>query len=695
MGKHKLLKRAAAAMLAASLILGGLPKGSGGLLTKAPALKASAGEFDSGNPLQFWQSSKLDQDETIYADVDTEEGSVITIGSTTACNITIKGTLNLAQNTELHLYNGSFLILSGNLYLSKGCKIICDGNSKIVFNSDDGALYVPSDTEDYGYQRSDLIFNPAENLWNSIDFSSNQTFDGNVTVVDCANIRIKNNSIVTVNGDLDFRVASNLQIDDGSYLFVKGSLRFGANTNITCDGTAKILLYTTTDKVNVIKSTSTKVDEEDLVGTNLSTLTYIPDYISSKNYFSSNGTDYTFDGSKFTAVKDNATTLALKELCTYTSQEAVFDRQILFSEAARDAFDYACTSSNNNLTKELVGYMIDGDTCSKLHSSARAYRHTPNSNAFRNAFRIAAGYGTSYVVTAEEAEELPLPGPVFTSEQMLVGFELTMFLKFDDIDETTLNDYSVILTGSCAEAGKEQKITYNTDINSYCVSATVPVNHQSDTITGQLYYKGQKSGLPFTTSVEKYLEALSNQETIAKDIAHALLVYGRAAANYFNDEEDKEFYIRSEINSYRDQYNLKDADDVAKNFPERLIPKYQPSDAKVAMVLGNTVTLRCYLDIMKDYEVGKEFSSTGYIVEEDKYGRYISIPGLLPFDMVNRVVLFKYDDVQLNCSCCAWVYRVLTADEFQYDHMLQDLAVAIYAYAQAGYDLFNSISNNS
>ena len=111
------------------------------------------------------------------------------------------------------------------------------------------------------------------------------------------------------------------------------------------------------------------------------------------------------------------------------------------------------------------------------------------------------------------------------------------------------------------------------------------------------------------------------------------------------------------------------------------------------MVLGTTVTLRCYLSIMKYYYAGENFG--GYVVEEDANGRYISISGLRPFDMVNTITQIRIDGVLHNCSCCAWVYRVLTSDEFADDQKLQDLAVALYAYAQAGYDLFVALEPNS
>ena len=685
MGKHKRLKRAAAGMLAAALVLGGLPKGTGGLLTKAPALKASAGESTVGNPLAIWTSNEFNADETFDADIDIEDSSVIKIGNDQACSLTVNGIMNVGENVELHLYNGSFLILNGDLNLYEGCRIICDDNSKIIFG--DATVYLRGNN--IGYHEDDFIWNAAPNLWNNGDFRSNTTIDGDVTVVNGATVTISGKSLVTINGDLDVR-AANLKIADDAYLFVKGTVKFGRNSKLTCAGTGRMLLYTETNTVPVTVSSSTEYNAEDLVGTNLASLTYIQNLISSKNYFSSNGTNYILKDNKFTAVKDNPTTLALKDLCTFESLEANFDRPLLFSEAARDAFDSAYNTKN--LDTDLVGYMIDGDTCSYLYLDAGEYNRDWDSNYFLTMFNKRSGYGTSYIITAEEAELLSVSAPTFSSERMLVGFDLTLFLEFDNINTDTLDDFSVVLTGSCAEAGEKQKITYNTDTNHYCVKATVPVNHMSDTITGQIYYKGKEIGAPFTTTVEKYLKALSGQQNVAKDIADAILVYGKAAANYFNNSETK-FDISSEIAAYRNQYSLKDAEDVAQNFPENLIPKYQPSDAKVSMVLGTTVTLRCYLSIMKYYYAGENFG--GYVVEEDANGRYISISGLRPFDMVNTITQIRIDGVLHNCSCCAWVYRVLTSDEFADDQKLQDLAVALYAYAQAGYDLFVALEPNS
>ncbi|MBO4744118.1 MAG: hypothetical protein J5603_01335, partial [Bacteroidales bacterium] len=651
MGKHKLLKRAAAGLLAASLVLVGIPKVTGGLLTKSPTLKASAGEIYLGNPLAFWPTCEFNADETFNADIDIMSGSVIKIGNEKACNVTVNGLMSVGEDAELHLYNGSYLFLNGDLTLYEGCKIICDDNSKVIFG--DATVYLKS--ENVQYNSNDLIWNATENLWNNSTFSTSTTIDGNVTAVNGSTIKISGKSLVTVNGSLDLR-STNLEIEDDSYLFVKGGVRLSSKTNVTCNGNAKILLYTTSNMVPVTVSSSAVYNINDFVGTNLESLTYIPDLIPSKNYFKSNGTNYTFDDTQFTEIKDNSTTLSLKELCTYKSQEASFDRQIQFSKAARDAFDKAYSANDKELYTELVGYMIDGDTCSDLHIPADIYRRVGYRNYFLTRFNQTAGYGTTYIVTAEEATQLPVSTPKFSSERMNVGFDLTLLLEFSNIDTETIDDFSVILTGSCAEAGKEQKITYNTDTNLYCVKATVPVNHMSDTITGQVYYKGKEVGDPFTTNVEEYLEKLSAQQSVVKDIADAILVYGKAATNYFSDEK---YDISSEIASYRNKYNLKDADDVARNFPEKLIPQYQPSDAKVSMVLDTTVTLRCYLSIMKYFQVGEEFGKTGYILEEDENGRYISLSGLRPFDMFNTVANFKVNGVVHNCSCCAWVYRVL------------------------------------
>ena len=688
MSKHKRLERAAAGLLAAALVLGGLPNGPGGLLTQEPALTASAGESFFGNPLAVWTSWAFNADETFNADIDIAGSSVIKIGSDRACSLTVNGIMNVGEDVELHLYNGSYLFLNGDLTLYDGCKIICDDNSKIIFG--DATVYLRS--ENIQYNTNDLIWNAAENLWNNSTINSNTTIDGDVTAVNGSTITISGKSLVTVNGSLDLR-STNLEIEDDSYLFVKGGVRFAGNTKLTCNGTAKMLLYSTSNTVPVTVSSASVYDANDFVGTNLESLTYIPDLISSKNYFSSNGKNYILDGTRFTEVKDNSTTLALKDMCTYHSLEASFERPILFSEAARDAFDAAY--STETLYTDLVGYMIDGDTCSYMYMDADTYHSWAYRNYFWTMFNKRAGYGASYIVTAEEAELLSVSRPTFSGERMLVGYDLTMLLEFDNIDEKTLDDFSVILTGRCAEAGQEQKITYNTDTKQYCVSATVPVNHMGDTVTGQVYYKGKEIGDPFTANVEEYLQKLSAQQNAVKDIADAILVYGKAAANYFNNGKDS-FDISSEIASYRNQFNLKDADDVAQNFPEQLIPKYQPADAKVSMVLDTTVTLRCYISsIMKYFNVGEAFGGTGYIVEEDKNGRYISISGLRPFDMVTTVTMIRINDVQYNCSCCAWVYRVLTSDEFADDQKLQDLAVAIYAYAQAGYNLFLTIDNNS
>ncbi len=687
MVKHKRLKRAAAGMLAAALVLGGLPKGTGGLLTKAPALKASAGESTVGNPLAIWTTYEFNADATYDADIDIESSSVIKIGKDRACNVTVNGLLNVGEDAELHLYNGSYLFINDDVTLYDGCKIICDDNSKLIFGGD-ATVYLRSDNVEY--TASDLIWNAAPNLWNNSTFSSSTTVNGNVTVVNGSTVTIKSKTLITVNGDLDIR-SSNLRIEDDAYLYVTGQVRLAGNATVECEGSAKVLLYSTSDTVPITVSSGAIYDPNDLIGTNLPNLKYTPDKITSKNYFSSNGTDYTFDGTKFTEVKDNSTTLSLKDLCTFSSLETSFNRPILFSEEARDAFDAAY--STEYLYTDLVGYMIDGDTCSDLRLRADTYHNIWYINYFLTTFNQTVGYGTTYIVTAEEAEQLAVSEPSFSGGRMLVGYDLTLLLEFDNINTETLDDFSVVLTGKCAEAGKEQKITYNEDTKHYCVNATVPVNHMSDTITGQIYYKGKKVGVPFTTTVEKYLKALSDQQNVTKDIADAILVYGKAAANYFGDGEPQ-FDISSEIAAYRNQYSLKDADDVAQNFPERLIPTYSPSDAKVSMVLGTTVTLRCYFSIMQFFNVGEEFGKTGYIVEGDENGHYISISGMKPADMFNFYTPIKVNGMTHNCSCCAWVYRVLTSDEFADDHELQDLAVAVYAYAQAGNDLFLKLSNS-
>ena len=125
MGYRKLLKRAAGGLLAATLAVIGLPGGKGGFLAKDGAFKASALSeddpkigFDNLNNYTYYDSS------IYFADESVEKG-VMNIGTENKTSITVHGDLGIQYDSTINIYNGSYLIIHGSLYLGSNVTINC------------------------------------------------------------------------------------------------------------------------------------------------------------------------------------------------------------------------------------------------------------------------------------------------------------------------------------------------------------------------------------------------------------------------------------------------------------------------------------------------------------------------------------------------------------------------------------------
>ena len=138
MSKHRILKRAAAGLIASALAFGGLSAGAGGFLSGIAALKASAAESAVGKPSSVWGGElEFNESETEVSHVSVDGGASVKIGNTAKCCVTVDGSLNVGSYgaCELVVCDGSYLVVTEDLRLGAGATVRCEGDAKIILYS--------------------------------------------------------------------------------------------------------------------------------------------------------------------------------------------------------------------------------------------------------------------------------------------------------------------------------------------------------------------------------------------------------------------------------------------------------------------------------------------------------------------------------------------------------------------------------
>lgn len=530
----------------------------------------------------------------------------------------------------------------------------------------------------------------------SCSINSHEYYDACVDVVNNSVIDIGNNkkSSLTITGDFNIYDGSSINLYNGSYLIIYGDLYVGSNVTISCYDNSKVIIYTPDGQLGIgVPSSSTVDADHDFLGVRLPNLRYVPTGITSKNYFESDGEYYLFTGTdytnaKFDKIKENAKTVLLKEICT------VSESGMMFSPDAYQLYQYAV--ENKDLRLPLRGFTVDGDTCDSMYIREGEYDNIFYINYFLTRFRESAGYGATYITTVYEGRDvMNVPEVTLKQVKMIVSVDLTMYFIFENASGKSLNDFSVVMTGPCAENRMHQEIVYDSVLNDYVVKATIPINHITELVELQLYYKDTKIGDPYVTTMERYLQQLSGIGNQTKDVCDSILFFGKAASNYFNGEDND---ISQTVSDYVAKYNL-DPEHIDETFGVNK-PTFSSEDGKVSLVLDTTITLRCYLTLLEKVNFLKEGDDfAGYEVKKDEYGLYVELSGISPCNMVSKFLSFSATNpstgvkTSFNYNCYVWPYRVMTDESLRSDTDLYNLAVSIYVYARTCRDLAQSVTS--
>jgi len=259
------------------------------------------------------------------------------------------------------------------------------------------------------------------------------------------------------------------------------------------------------------------------------------------------------------------------------------------------------------------------------------------------------------------------------------------------------DDYSVKLTGECAEDGKTVALAAKTigDKTVYCATASLTANNMQEEITAELY-KGDVLIDTVKYDVRSYLRELSDirrnegAPTRERTMYSSTLVYGYAAENYFNGASN-ELSVYDDANeqakSKRKIDSLYTAINTKQYYTSNPLYKYDNEDVKFSLVLDSKMAVRVYVKGMaagtKD-STGKLTSVAGTKGGTD-YPSYFEIKDLTPLDL-GKDQIIKVGDKTYQFCPLVWAYRMLKNDSADAKNKRLAAAVANYAFDAYQYE---------
>ncbi len=253
------------------------------------------------------------------------------------------------------------------------------------------------------------------------------------------------------------------------------------------------------------------------------------------------------------------------------------------------------------------------------------------------------------------------------------------------------DDYSVKLTGVCAENGKTLPLSAKT-VNGekvYCVTANVTANNMQEDITAELY-KGDVLIDTVKYSSRSYLREIADIRGDEHAPSYELmmyssaLTYGYAAENYFNngtnnlsilDDEEEIEKCKSKIHSVYSEVNEKHL------FVTNDLYKPDNEEAKFSLVLDSKMAVRLYI---KDMPAGTKDTEGGLISAAGRkggsdYPSYFEIKDITPLDL-GKDNIIKVGDKTYKFSALAWAYRMLSNENADVKNKRMAAAIARYAF---------------
>ena len=258
------------------------------------------------------------------------------------------------------------------------------------------------------------------------------------------------------------------------------------------------------------------------------------------------------------------------------------------------------------------------------------------------------------------------------------------------------DNYSIKLSGECAEDGKTLPLTAKTvgGETVYCATASLTANNMQELITAELY-KGDVLIDTVKYDIRSYLKEISEKRSAEGasaaelDMYASALTYGYAAENYFNGASNDLSSLDTAGAIVKSQKNIDDlytVQNTSQYYTSN--PLYRPDneDAKFTLILDSKMAVRVYVKGMaagtKDL-TGKLTSVAGTKGGAD-YPSYFEIKDLSPLELGKDQTIKAGGKTYQFCPL-VWAYRMLSNSNADVKNRRMAEAVANYAYAAYRY----------
>lgn len=258
------------------------------------------------------------------------------------------------------------------------------------------------------------------------------------------------------------------------------------------------------------------------------------------------------------------------------------------------------------------------------------------------------------------------------------------------------DNYSIKLSGECAEDGKTLPLTAKTvgGETVYCATASLTANNMQELITAELY-KGDVLIDTVKYDIRSYLKEISEKRSAEGasaaelDMYASALTYGYAAENYFNGASNDLSSLDTAGAVVKSQKNIDDlytVQNTSQYYTSN--PLYRPDneDAKFTLILDSKMAVRVYVKGMaagtKDL-TGKLTSVAGTKGGAD-YPSYFEIKDLSPLELGKDQTIKAGGKTYQFCPL-VWAYRMLSNSNADVKNRRMAEAVANYAYAAYRY----------
>ena len=258
------------------------------------------------------------------------------------------------------------------------------------------------------------------------------------------------------------------------------------------------------------------------------------------------------------------------------------------------------------------------------------------------------------------------------------------------------DNYSIKLSGECAEDGKTLPLTAKTvgGETVYCATASLTANNMQELITAELY-KGDVLIDTVKYDIRSYLKEISEKRSAEGasaaelDMYSSTLTYGYAAENYFNGASNDLSSLDTAGAIVKSQKNIDDlytVQNTSQYYTSNPLYRHDNEDAKFTRILDSKMAVRVYVKGMAagtNDLTGKLTSAAGTKGGAD-YPSYFEIKDLSPLELGKDQTIKAGGKTYQFCPL-VWAYRMLSNSNADVKNRRMAEAVANYAYAAYRY----------